>query len=320
MRYPLPARYSGRKFLNEDPQVRAGKDVVELVRLLTRGKRKRWPDFVDDNVSPDFQLAPRTGQSTVTFINHATVLMQWGDLSLITDPVFSQRVGAFSRLGPKRHRLPGAVLEDLPKLAVVLISHNHYDHLDRASLLKIEARDHPLFVVPLGNKKRMRQWGLQNVIELNWGEVATYDDRLSILFLPMQHWSARGLFDRFETLWGGYLLGVAQQKVLFAGDSGYNVHFKKIEEAFGPMDLSLLPMGAYEPRWFMKDLHMNPEEAVLAHRDLKSKLSIGIHFGTFHLASEGIDDPIEDLKRALDSASIPEHRFLTPKNGETIPY
>jgi L-ascorbate metabolism protein UlaG (beta-lactamase superfamily) len=316
----LPSdHFDGERFFNEDRTAQVERGFGDVLKWLFTNSRKSWPDQVDDNLKPDFSKPLTSGEAAITHINHATEFIQVQNLNVLTDPVFSKRVSPFSWIGPSRHRAPGAGFAAIPKIDVVLISHNHYDHLGLESLKKIERRDHPIFIVPLGNKKYLKEIGAANIVELDWWQ-AYEVDKSKISLVPMQHFSRRTFTDRCECLWGGFVLEASGVKVLFAGDTGYNSQFSRIREHFGSIDVSILPIGAYEPRWFMKPLHMNPEEAVRAHIDLKSSLSIGNHFGTFQVADEGLEEPVIELRKSLASSGISQDRFLAPKNGQTIFY
>lgn len=316
----LPSdHFDGKRFFNEDCTADVDRGFADALKMIFTGNRKSWPEKVDDNLKPDFSKRPSFGEVAITHINHATEFIQIQNLNILTDPVFSKRVSPFSWIGSSRHRAPGAKFSAIPKIDIVLITHNHYDHMDIVSLKKIERRDHPIFIVPLGNKKYLTEIGAVNVVELDWWQSHKVD-KSKISLVPMQHFSSRTFIDRNESLWGGFLLDASGVKVLFAGDTGYNSHFGRIREHFGSIDVSILPIGAYEPRWFMKELHMNPEEAVRAHIDLKSSFSIGNHFGTFQLTDEGIEEPVIELRKSLASYGICHDRFLAPKNGHTIFY
>lgn len=317
-RIPVSDHSDGKIFYNEDRTAEVGKSLFDVIKWKLWGDAEPWPEFVDDNWKPNFTQPLMPGEGMVTFINHATELVQFERLTVLTDPIFSERASPFSWIGPKRHRSPGASIEALPKVDVVIISHNHYDHMDLDSLVAINKKDHPTFIVPLGNKKYLEDKGIKNVVELDWWQNHSSKDGSIITLIPMQHWSTRGLFDRFEALWGGYVIESSDLKVLFAGDTAYNRQFKEVQEKMGPMDLSILPIGAYEPRWFMKNQHMNPAEAVQAHLDLKSKLSVGMHFGTFQLTDESIDDPVMDLAKELAAEKLDPKEFIVQKNGQTI--
>ena len=281
-----------------------------------KDKKHPWPSFIQNTFQTNIPKHVLPNEVAVTFINHATLLVQFGGINILTDPVFSQRVSPLKWLGPKRVREPGVAMGDLPKIDVVSVSHNHYDHLDLPSLKALAKFFDPVFVVPVGNAALLHANGIQKVIELDWWQSTTIKN-CTIHCVPAQHWSGRSLRDRYKSLWGGFVYQYNHQKVYFAGDTGYNKHFKEIFEKFGLMDMSLLPIGAYEPRWFMKEQHINPEEAVKAHLDLHSRLSIGMHFGTFRLANEGHEHPLRDLKISLEQHQIESSAFITLEHGET---
>jgi L-ascorbate metabolism protein UlaG (beta-lactamase superfamily) len=219
--------------------------------------------------------------------------------------------------GPRRVRQPAVPFDELPPIAIVLLSHNHYDHCDLRTLRKLADRFEPLVVTPVGNEPLVRSTGIGRVEELDWwqeGKAAT----LPITLTPAQHFSARGPFDRNRALWGGFTVVTGGARMLFAGDTGYAPFFRDIRRRLGPIDLALLPIGAYEPRWFMKDVHMNPAEAVQAHLDLEASQSVSMHFGTFQLTTEGIDEPVRALEAACRSRDIPPSRFRTLDFGESL--
>ena len=275
-------------------------------------------------------------QPSVTFIGHATSLLQipLGNhgLQVLTDPVFSERASPVTFIGPKRQQPPGMALADLPHIDVVLISHNHYDHLDEASVraLAAQAGGPPLFIVPLGIGAWLRSHGVADAVELDWFDahrIARDGAVAEVTLTPAQHWSGRGLGDRLQTLWGGYALLAPEFHFWFAGDTGYSRDFADIGSHFAPrhsqalgggFDLALIPVGAYEPRWFMQDQHVDPAEAVRIHRDVSSKRSIGVHWGTFGLTDEPADQPPRDLAAACRAAGLPENAFTTMAIGQTL--
>jgi L-ascorbate metabolism protein UlaG (beta-lactamase superfamily) len=207
--------------------------------------------------------------------------------------------------------------DDLPTISVVLLSHNHYDHCDLGTLRALDRRfDMPL-VAPVGNGPLLRSAGMRHVEEIDWWHTATTAP-LPITLTPAQHFSARNMFDRNRALWGGFLIEALGRRILFAGDSGYGTHFREIAARLGPVDLALLPIGAYEPRWFMKDIHMSPAEAVQAHLDLAARQSIAMHFGTFQLTPEGIEDPVRELAKALQERGVPAQQFRKAEVGESV--
>jgi L-ascorbate metabolism protein UlaG (beta-lactamase superfamily) len=307
--YPQSDHYDGLRFFNPWG-VQIQKTAWDVLKWKLNGQAKAWPTSWKP---PETRSPEPTGKDLqVTYIGHATTWIQGGGLSILTDPQFSERASPLSWLGPKRFRPPGLRLEDLTSVTTVVISHNHYDHLDLPSLQAIDQKFSPRFYVPLGNAALLRSVGIQNVRELDW-----WQEEGPVQLVPVQHWSARTLWDRNQALWGGYLLRVSGKKIFFAGDTGYGPHFRWIQERMGPPDLSLLPIGAYEPRDFMREQHMNPADAVQAHLDLGSKASFAIHFETFQLTDEGFEEPRTQLKIALSEQKLPESTFFIPQWGET---
>jgi L-ascorbate metabolism protein UlaG (beta-lactamase superfamily) len=253
----------------------------------------------------------------VTFIGHASFLVQIGAAGMLIDPVYAERASPIRFAGPRRVRRPGVPLDALPAIAIVLLSHNHYDHCDRATLRLLERRFHPRFVTPLGNGALLRSFGLRHIEELDWWDDAR-SIPLAVTLTPALHFSGRGLFDRNRALWGGFLISTGAGRILFAGDSAYGPHFRDIRARAGEIDLALLPIGAYEPRWFMQSIHMNPAEAVQAHLDLEARQSLGMHFGTFQLTPEAITDPLTALVAAREAQGVPPSRFRTLEVGDSL--
>ena len=296
------------------------------------------PRTATPRVPPDLTFihanagAGRAMQPAITWIGHATMLAQFGGLNFITDPIFSQRASPVSFAGPKRHVAPGLALSELPHIDVVLISHNHYDHLDDASVraLAAQAGGAPLFVVPLGIKAWMLERGITNVVELDWWQSHPVQSRdgstapVDVVLTPVQHWSGRGLNDRLATLWGGYAVFAPDLHLFFTGDTGYSKDFSDIRERFaqrqaagGGFDIALIALGAYEPRWFMATQHVNPSEAVQIHLDLNAKRSVGVHWGTFELTDESLDDPPRRLVDARLDKGVAEDFFFVMAIGQT---
>lgn len=317
MKYPLSDHYDGKVFKNLDPAVRGSKTFWDVLKWRWTSRPKSWPQWVDNAHTPRIATEVEENEVVITHINHATSLIQFKGVNILTDPVFSNRVSPFAWLGPKRRRFPGVAFDALPRIDIVTISHNHYDHLDITTLKALDDQHAPLFIVPLNNAYLLKNAGIKTYMELDWWqEQPLLGGRIALV--PAQHWSARWIYDRCRSLWGGYVYEFSGMTVYFAGDTGYNSHFKQIKEKYGVPDVSFLPIGTYEPRWFMKEQHMNPEEAVLAHKDLGSRLSLGIHFGTFHLSDEGIDDPVNLLEQALVQHKVGKDRFIAPGNGQTF--
>ncbi len=251
-----------------------------------------------------------------TLVNHSTVLLQQPGLNLLTDPIWSKRCSPAAFAGPPRHRLPGVEFDRLPPIHTVLLSHNHYDHLDLPTLRRLAARGGMRFVVPLGVACLLTRNGIGPVDELDWGDSLNLDVA-TIHAVPAFHFSGRSLFDRDRTLWCGYMIESAIGMVYFAADTGFGPHFGWIRERFGAPRAAFLPIGAYKPRWFMSPVHMNPEEAVEAHRILGAGASIAIHHGTFQLADEAIDAPRQELLACLSASTVPRDSFLVLDNGQS---
>lgn len=308
--------FDGSVFRNNQPMQKNLTDMLKLSwEFIT--KSATWPDEIEIAQ----QLVPQervTNGISVTFINHATVLIQVDGLNILTDPIYAERASPLSFAGPKRIHKPGIRLEDLPPIDVILISHNHYDHLDIETLTELVGRQlkAPRILTGLGNSSLLDEVSLSNHAELNWNDSEANGD-INFTFTECRHRSGRGITDQMQTLWGSFVIEAPSGNIYFAGDTGYDGHFKAARDKFGGFALSILPIGAYEPRWFMKDVHLNPEEAVQAHLDLNSEQSVAIHFGTFQLTLESVDQPETDLKAALTEKQINEDRFLALKPGDT---
>lgn len=300
-RGPRTDHFDGRRFHNLEPPEKSG--FVDFLRWRLTGKRGRWNEWTDN--SPASPPPPRVNgeELRVTFVNHATVLIQTEGLNLLTDPVWSERVSPVTWAGPKRHRPPGLRFEDLPPIDVVLISHNHYDHLDIKTLVRLREEHRPRFHVGLGNRALLSTHGIDDVTELDWWETADVSDQLGVTCVPAKHFSGRGLGDADATLWCGYVVRGAGGNVYFAGDTGMGSHFAEINNRFGPFRLALLPIGAYLPNWFMRPVHLSPTEAAELHNTLKPRVSMAIHFGTFALGDDGEFEPVAELRQALKTES-----------------
>lgn len=287
------------------------------------------PQLATPTVAPDLaaihaNAQPDRMQPATTWIGHATMLVQSGGLNVLTDPVFSERASPVQFIGPQRAQPPGVALDALPPIDVVVISHNHYDHLDRDSVRALNARaaGKTLFLVPLGLKPWMAEQGITHVVELDWWRSHVVRG-VEFFLTPVQHWSARGLGDRSQTLWGGWAVFGPDFHWYFSGDTGYSRDFTDTRARFAGrngaagFDLALIAVGAYEPRWFMKEQHVNPAEAVQIHRDLQARRSVGVHWGTFNLTDEPLDQPPRELAEARRAAGLTEEDFLLMKIGET---
>jgi L-ascorbate metabolism protein UlaG (beta-lactamase superfamily) len=278
-------------------------------------RRTPWPAHVDQPACrpPGLDGA----QAVVMFIGHATFLIRTAAGNILTDPMYSQRAGPLNLLGPRRVRQPAVRFDDLPPISTVLLSHNHYDHCDLPTLAMLAKRFDPIVVTPLANGALVRSVRIRRVEELDWWQESNTSAQ-SVTLTPAQHFSARSPLDRNRALWGGFVLVAGDRRVLFAGDTAYGPHFRDIRQRLAPIDLALLPIGAYEPRWFMQSVHMDPAEAVQAHLDLEAAESVGMHFGTFQMTTEGIDDPLRALDDACRARHIPSAQFRTLGFGESV--
>ncbi|HYL20540.1 MAG TPA: MBL fold metallo-hydrolase [Gemmatimonadales bacterium] len=304
--------FDGSRFFN--PTGANGQPSWMVPRFLLT-PRTRWPSEVPVDPRRPAHIGP--GDAVVTFVGHATFLIQVAATNLLIDPVYSERASPVPFAGPRRVRSPGVRFDDLPAISVVLLSHNHYDHCDLATLGALDRRFQPRLVTPIGNGELLRSAGIRQVEEIDWWQTAS-DAPLPITLTPAQHFSSRKIVDRNRALWGGFLIEAGGRRIFFAGDTGYGPHFQEIAARLGPVDLALLPIGAYEPRWFMKDIHMNPADAVQAHLDLRARRSIAMHFGTFQLTPEGIDEPVRELANAVGTRGVPTAQFGTLEVGASV--
>lgn len=317
---PVTDHFDGRKFRNAEPP--PPNSFWKFLRWQLFEPGVPWPDKVDGQ--QDVPPAEVAGTALrVSYVGHATVLLQVAGLNILTDPLYSERASPFSFTGPKRVRAPGVDFDSLPRIDVVLVSHNHYDHLDTDTLARLWRRDHPLIVTPLGNLVTMR--GLEKNIEateLDWGQSVTTGGA-TITAEPMQHWSARGALDQNLGLWAAFVLSTDSGAIYFAGDTGYGNgdHFKAVGEQYGPIRLAVLPIGAYEPRWFVGYAHMNPEEAVQAASDLRAQSVLAHHWATFRMANEALEEPGKRFSAAAAAAGRTDERFraVVPGTAWEVP-
>jgi L-ascorbate metabolism protein UlaG (beta-lactamase superfamily) len=310
-----PARRDAAgRFLNPDGSA-AGQPLRQVWKMLREGGGTPWPAQVADPPQPPPPDAVPPGHAAFTFIGHSSfrVLLEDG-IVLLTDPIFSERCSPLSFAGPKRVRPPALALDALTRVDAVLVSHAHYDHLDLPSLRALHARFAPRIVTGLGNAAWLARQGIPGAVELDWGETATLPGRHRATFLPMRHFAARGIHDRSRTLWGGFAVEAAGGgRFIFAGDSADGAHFAEIGRAFGPFGVGLIPIGAFEPEWFMQAVHVTPEQAVATQRALRVRTAIAMHFATFKLTREGIDEPARRLAAARATQD-----FRLPAFGETL--
>ncbi len=312
---PVSHNFDGIKFMN--PVKTSTTTLWSVIRWRLTGDHSVWPKEIIPAANHPIPL-PTDEHMVVTFVNHASSLIQTGELNILTDPQYNNRASPVIWAGPTRVHEAGIAYEKLPKIDVVIISHDHYDHMDKETLLKLK-RDHdPLFLAGLGNDDHFRSFGITEKVQtLDWWQTIDLG-HAKFSLVPAQHFSGRWINDRNMTLWGSFIVHVEDAKVFFAGDTGYGPHFKEIQERFGAMDLAMLPIGSYEPRWFMQHVHFNPEDAVKAHLDLKSRQSYGIHFQTFQMSDEPYEQPAIDLEVAKTKHGIPTHAFVAPDFGQSF--
>lgn len=307
--YQNKTNKKGKRFHN--PWNPRNTGFLDFLRWRFTAKRKYWPKKIQlkEIVKP---LARVEGNEIhATFIGHATVLIQTQGLNILTDPIWSKKTGPFG-MGVKRVVDPGIPFDLLPKIDLVLVTHGHYDHLDQPTLKRLRKRDNPHIIIPMGNEKYVK--GAET---LDWTQSTQYGP-LRITLEPVQHWSNRSLWDINKGLWGSFVIESPAGNFYLSGDTGYakGLPFKHAKEKYGDFKFALLPIGAYEPRWFMEYVHMNPEDAVKAHCDLGRPFTLGIHYGTFRLTDEGYNDPLIDLSKAREKFQVTEQRFRTLDIGK----
>jgi L-ascorbate metabolism protein UlaG (beta-lactamase superfamily) len=314
---PVSDHFDGARFF--DPHGVPPKSFADLARWMLGGNRAVWPERVP-NVRfdrPPAQVESRTWR--ISYVGHATLLIQTAGLNILTDPVWSERASPFSFIGPKRVNDPGISFEALPRIDVVLLSHNHYDHLDLATLSRLAAVHRPRVITPLGNDAILRAHDPAIRAEpYDWADRVVLNQDVAVTLAPMRHWSARHMLDRNKALWAAFVIETPAGRIYHVGDSGYGEghHFRAARERHGPFRLAILPFGAYEPRWFMQDQHMNPEESVRAFLDSGAELALGHHYGTFQLTDEAFDAPLRALSEARSTAGVAPERFRTLAPGE----
>jgi L-ascorbate metabolism protein UlaG (beta-lactamase superfamily) len=303
-------RTAGRllRFFDDKQQVERTSDVL---KWITNRNPEPWPEWVDAAPGPPPQARVDGERIRVTVVNHATVLVQMAGVNVLTDPIWAERASPFSFAGPKRVRPPGIRFEELPPIDAVVLSHNHYDHMNVETLLRLRDAHQPIFIAGLGNDLFLSEQGIE-ARAVDWGDVVDVKG-LRIHSVPNQHFSNRGLCDRDGTLWTAYVFeGEAAGRAYFAGDTGYGAHFKQVGERFPGIRVALLPIGAYKPEWFMGPVHTTPAQAVQAQIDLGARVGVGIHYATFQLADEGYHQPVRDLLTALDhKKERPDFRALS---------
>lgn len=312
---PPSDHFDGQRFVNQR-QMPPDPGFSDLSRLALSERAGEWRPWTENTRHPPPPRRVARGELVVTFINHATTLVQMDGLNVLTDPIWAERCSPVGFAGPKRVRAPGIELDALPPIDAVIISHNHYDHLDLGTLAALATKNPGLRIfVGLGVDLLLAQAGVPGAEAIDWHQQVKLSEDVTLVGWPNQHFSGRGLDDRDATLWLSYVLLGPGGPVYFAGDTGMGPHFADAGRAHGPFRLAILPIGAYLPRWFMAPIHISPEEAVRAAQQLRARTSVAIHFGTFPLAKDGQFRPIRDLQLALEKAR-PRPRFWVLDFGE----
>jgi len=316
---PAPTDEEGR-FTNPGGPLSHGSFRVRFPFFLRRivGSFRSRPGALErvDNDGAFLRDNARQSVPTVTWIGHATLLVQMDHVTFLTDPIWSDRPSPVSFAGPRRFVAPGLALEDLPPIDFVVLSHNHYDHLDLPTLAALAQRDpETRFFVPLANAELLRENGIANVEELDWGHEREHEG-VVVHCLPAQHWSQRGVGDRRRALWSSWAVTGPTRRFYFAGDTGYFDGFARISDTLGPFELAALPIGAYQPAKMMQEAHLNPEEAVQAALDLGAKRALAMHFGTFDLSDEPLDEPPRRFRDAAAATPLGVNRAWVMHIGE----
>ena len=313
---PVTDHFDGKKFVNPGGRKPGGfKDMIKWARNRERGVWKELKD-VDYGPAPAERIY---GDSVVvTFVNHSTFLIQTEGLNIVTDPVWSEFASPVSFAGPKRMRPPGIRFEDLPPVDIILLTHNHYDHLDINTIKKLSHQFNPVIYTPLGGSLFLKKKGIMNVKEMDWWDEAELAHNLKLICTPAQHFSGRGMFDRDKTLWSGFALMTEKGSIYYSGDTGFGEFFSEIAAKLAPVRLAFLPIGAYKPLWFMSVIHTSPSDAVEIHKILNSPKSIGMHFGTFPLADDGMEEPGEELNRLINEEGMSGEEFVRLNEGRAV--
>jgi L-ascorbate metabolism protein UlaG (beta-lactamase superfamily) len=313
---PVSDHFDGVRFL--DPYGSAPNSLIDLMRWRLSHNGSEWPDWAPSRYSD--QPPRQFGDGLrVSFVGHASFLVQTAGHNILIDPVWSTRVSPFSFVGPKRVNDPGIVFPNLPPIDTVLVSHGHYDHLDVDTLSRLAAAHRPRVLTPLGNDTVMHEHDDGISVEAyDWHQGVALSEHVRVTFVPLHHWSARGVTDRNKTLWAGFVIDTPAGRIYHVSDSGYGdgVHFRAARERYGAFRLAIIPIGAYEPRWFMDKMHMNPEESVKTLRDCGAEFALAHHHGTFQLTDEAIDAPARELAVAREAAGIAPERFRVLAPGE----
>lgn len=316
---PPSDHFDGTNFFDKDGS--SPKRLSEVLRWQFSRKPEKWPERAPSPYTDTPPPQVEGDKVRLSFVGHASWLVQTAGLNVLVDPVWSERASPFSFAGPKRVNDPGIAFDRLPIIDVVLVSHGHYDHLDVRTLSRLAAKFSPRIITPLGNDLTMTSNDANIRAEgFDWNQRVEIGNGVAVTLVATRHWSARGLFDRNKALWASFVLETPAGKVYIVADSGYGTgaHFRRVRETHGAPRLVILPIGAYEPRWFMRDMHMNPEDALKALADCGAQVALAHHHGTFQLTDEAIDAPERALAEALAAANVPREKFRALKPGQTF--
>jgi L-ascorbate metabolism protein UlaG (beta-lactamase superfamily) len=316
---PVSDHFDGTRF--HDPDGSQLKSFWHVLKWqLTPGK-PTWPDRAPSPYADTPPMRVDSSKIRFCYVGHASWLVQTAGRNILLDPIWSDRASPFSSIGPKRRNDPGIAFDKLPPIDTVLVSHGHYDHLDLPTLSKLAAKFAPRVITPLGNDLAMIHADSRIRAEgFDWDQRVEIGNGIAVTPVRTRHWSARGPFDRNKALWASFVLETQAGKIYFVGDSGYGDGrlFRRVRDAHGPLRVAILPIGAYDPRWFLQDQHMDPSEAVKAFGDCGAQQALASHYGTFKLTDEPIDAPVLGLHAALDQAKIPRERFVALKPGQVM--
>lgn len=313
-RGPRTDHFDGRHFFNEEPFEE--QQPSELARWRLNRHRGAWPDSAAI-AEPAPPARVGGGALRVTMVNHSTVLLQMDSLNILTDPVWSAKVGLEGQLGVRRHRPPGIPFDSLPRIDVVLVSHDHYDHMDLPTLLRLQQRYHPRIITGLGNPGYLATQGAQGAEQLDWWQSASLGRGVRVTAVPARHWSGRTLSDRYERLWEGFVIEGARDTVYFAGDTGWGRMYRELHARWSHFSLALLPVAPFRPRWYMARKHLGPRDAVRAAIETRSAMVIPIHWGTFELGDDGESEAVDTLRAAVAALPAPcRPRLAVLRNGE----
>jgi len=307
----LPSNFDGVRFHNLVPRRNGFRALLRWMLTRRRGPWHRQRDLKPGACPPRNSERPR-----VTFVNHATFLLQLNGINVLTDPIWSERASPVSWAGPQRYRPPGIRFADLPPIDFVLLSHDHYDHLDLPTLRRLHQHHGPTIYAGLNSAPLLRRHGIGNVVEMDWWQETTARRDLWISAVPAQHFSGRTPFDVQKRLWCGFVMQTEETCIYFAGDTAMGPHFAQIALKFPAIDLAILPIGAYRPAWFMGEVHLSPQDAVEVHLQLGARISVAGHFGTFDLGDDGQDEAVQALLEVLRGRNLRGTEFWALQFGE----